>query len=71
MSKNRAIETTREIILDGELANNELRKSSGGLGASQWAPRDYPGRSKTANRQEVWTMVCFHTCLEKYALLIL
>ncbi|TGO48595.1 hypothetical protein BOTNAR_0467g00060 [Botryotinia narcissicola] len=56
-SKNRAIETTREMILDGKLANNEPRKSSGGLGASQWAPRDYPGISKTANRQEVLTMV--------------
>ncbi|KAI9646756.1 hypothetical protein NHQ30_004754 [Ciborinia camelliae] len=57
MNKNRAIETTREIILDGGLSYNELRKSSAGLSASQWAPRNYPGRSKAANHQEVWTMV--------------
>ncbi|KAJ8064590.1 hypothetical protein OCU04_006919 [Sclerotinia nivalis] len=56
-SKNRAIETPRKIILDGGLSHNELRKSSGGLSASQWAPRDYPGRSRAANRGEVWTMV--------------
>ncbi|QSZ30595.1 hypothetical protein DSL72_000152 [Monilinia vaccinii-corymbosi] len=57
LSKNQATEATREIVLNDGLSQNELRKSSGGLSASRWAPRDYPGRSKAANRQEVWTMV--------------
>ncbi|KAG4034101.1 hypothetical protein MFRU_003g00770 [Monilinia fructicola] len=57
LSKNQATQTTREITLDDGLSQNGLQKNSGGLSASRWAPRDYPGRSKAANRQEVWTMV--------------
>ncbi|APA08073.1 hypothetical protein sscle_03g028430 [Sclerotinia sclerotiorum 1980 UF-70] len=56
-SKNRITETPRKMILDREPPQNELQKSSGGLSTSQWAPRDYPGRSKAANRGEVWTMI--------------
>ncbi|RAL67790.1 hypothetical protein DID88_008517 [Monilinia fructigena] len=57
LSKNQATQTAREVSLDEGLSQNERRKNSGGLSASRWAPRNYPGRSKAANRQEVWTMV--------------
>lgn len=60
-SKNQGIGTTREIISDDGVPYNGLWKNSRGLSASRWAPRDYPGRPKAANRQEVWTMVSFHT----------
>ncbi|ESZ96067.1 hypothetical protein SBOR_3544 [Sclerotinia borealis F-4128] len=49
-------ETIREKALNGGLSYNEIQKGPGGLSSSRWAPRNYPGKSRAADRQEVWTM---------------
>lgn len=48
-----------EIVVEKPQHVSEVKSKAGGLSTSRWAPRNYTGRHRPANGEEVWTRVGF------------